>query len=452
MASAGGGRAYDHRATVVLPTLNEQEGLARTFDDLPLDLLAHAGFRTRVLVVDGGSTDGTVDVARQRGASVLFQVGHGKGSAVRQALAEAAEHGAEYVTVIDADYTYVADSLLPAFSLLAAGTDLVVGTRRPVYDPLETPRAAVHRVGDALLSLAAARLSRVPFLDICSGLWGVRTDAVRQVKLEAEGFEIEAELFLKMARHGFRVSQVPVTYRPRVGVAKLHSVRDGSRILLTILRASRGLPRVDTSVDLHYVPGPVPIAETRPSQDWIRMVQALCFSVNPPRLSIVADPDRADEARELARRLWAGEIRVNLTLDSAAPRLGPTPGPATADPTPVVRLPALRSHSPAEALAIVRLPQNHAVFYVRPAPGSVAGRSPIDRSGGHRLPRPGDAPPSFVGSLAAAVNGSAEARSNALLYATAGSLGIPLLSSSTEPRPLPARRAHAVRRPATIKS
>ena len=427
-----------HDATIVLPTLNEEVGLARTLEELPLDHLYLAGFRTQVVVVDGGSTDGTVEVARRYGVPVLRQTGRGKGNAVRQALTTAIDRGSEFVTVIDADHSYGAETLLPVFSLLAAGTDLVIGARRPLHDPAETFRSVVHRVGDALLSITAARLSRVPFVDVCSGLWGVRIDAVRHVPLESEEFEIESELFLKMARHGFRVSQVPVTYRPRIGRAKLRAVRDGARILLTILRYSRAPVAAGTSVNLRYLPDETPTPDLRPSQDWLRVVQSLCFSVSPPRLSIVADSERAEEARELARRLWAGKIRVTLTVSGETRPRGPSRDVGVPDGGPTVRLPALVDATSLAATAIVDLPESDRVLYI-PRPSDAVPRSPdLSRSGAYRILRPLGTPTPMVTNLAAAVYGSAAARSDALLRATTGNLGL-----RSSPYPTPEERLSA---------
>ena len=426
MGESGRGKVAPHQATIILPTLNEEEGLARTLEELPLDKLLLAGFLTRVLVVDGGSTDRTVEVARAHRATVLRQTGRGKGDAVRQAVKEALAQGADFVTVLDADYSYVADTLLPLFSLLGAGTDLVIGVRRPLQNPENDVRAAFHRVGDALLSMTAARLSRVPFLDICSGLWGVRADAMSRLDLESTGFEIEAELFLKMAREGYRVSQVPVTYRPRIGVAKLNALRDGSRILLTILRFSRTANRKGAAVSLEYVPDAEPQVSP-PSEDWIRRVQALCLSVNPPRLSIVADQARAAEAHELASRLWAANIRVSVDVDpphSSSSRVSKRGG---SDSTPTVQLPAppkVPNTPESPAVAILWVPQSHALLYVPPITESSGDDPAANRSGGYRFRRTPDSPTSLVTNLATALHGTPQARSKALLYATAGSLGV----------------------------
>jgi glycosyltransferase involved in cell wall biosynthesis len=86
---------------VILPTLNEREGLAKTLDELfsvgvPPD---------KILVVDGGSTDGTCDVARERGVRCIMQEGRGKAAAVKTAFRYA---DADVLIVMDADFTYPA--------------------------------------------------------------------------------------------------------------------------------------------------------------------------------------------------------------------------------------------------------------------------------------------------------------------------------------------------------
>ncbi len=444
MEESGRGNVTPHHATIILPTLNEEKGLASTLEELPLNNLLLAGFLTRVLVVDGGSTDRTVEVARAHRATVLRQTGRGKGDAVRQGVEAALADGADYVTVLDADYSYAADTLLPTFSLLAAGTDLVIGVRRPLQEPDDNVRSAVHRVGDALLSMAAARLSRVPFLDICSGLWGVRADAISRVRLESTGFEIEAELFLKMARQGFRVSQVPVTYRPRVGVAKLNAFQDGSRILLSILRFSRSGSKNPPPVSLEYVGDAEPQVPT-PAEDWIRRVQALALAVNPPRLSIVADQARAADADELASRLWAANIRVSVDVAAQTPTSAPSRKKGSPDSTPTIRLPAIPDTPTNPAMAVVWVPQSHALLYVPPITESSEEDPAANRSGGYRFRRSADSPTSLVTNLATALHGTAQARSKALLYATAGPLGVrtspgaadePAPSRSPTPRPV----------------
>ncbi len=230
-------------AVVVLPTLNEVEGLARTLSDLAMYRFDEPGHPIRILIVDGGSTDGTLDVARESGVPVLTQASRGKGGAMLEAVTRVHHLGVPYVVALDADATYPPDRILPALDLLGGGADLVIGVRHPVWGPPHDLKDLIHRVGNVGLSFAASFLTRRSILDLCSGFWGVSTERFMQLGLTDSSFAIEAELVLKSIRGGHTVHQIPVDYRERVGTAKLRTFRDGSKILRTILRHGRTVGR-----------------------------------------------------------------------------------------------------------------------------------------------------------------------------------------------------------------
>jgi dolichol-phosphate hexosyltransferase len=223
-------------AVVILPTLNEEEGLARTLRDLPFDRFGEPGHRIQTLVIDGGSTDRTLEVAREWNIPVLHQTSRGKGGAMLEAVAWVHRLGIPFVVVLDADATYPADRILPALALLQRGTDLVIGVRRPVWGPPSDLKDLVHRVGNLAMSFSASLFTHRPILDLCSGFWGVSTERFMDLRLKDTSFAIEAELVLKSIRRGYTVHQIPVDYHERVGQAKLRALRDGSRILRTIFQ------------------------------------------------------------------------------------------------------------------------------------------------------------------------------------------------------------------------
>lgn len=201
--------------TIVLPAKNEAGGIARTLRSLPHATLQAAGFATEVIVLDGQSRDATERIARECGALVVRDRGHGKGSALREARAS---FRGDYVVMLDADGTYAPDAIPRLIALLATGeADVVMGDRRILPGSM----TRVHRLGNALLSAGASVLygKRVP--DLCTGLWGFRTEALRLLPLRSEGFELEAELFALSARLGLRIRHTPVDYLPREGTSKL---------------------------------------------------------------------------------------------------------------------------------------------------------------------------------------------------------------------------------------
>src|SRR5208282_543121 len=166
----------------------------------------------------------------------------GKGGAMLEAIRWVHQQGIPFAVVLDADATYPPDRILPTLDLLRRGTDLVIGVRRPVWGPPSDLKDLVHRVGNLVMSYTSSALARRPILDLCSGFWGVSTERFMELGLGDTTFAIEAELVLKSIRRGFSVQQIPVQYRERLGIAKLHAVRDGGQILLTILQYARGGP------------------------------------------------------------------------------------------------------------------------------------------------------------------------------------------------------------------
>ena len=226
-------------AVILLPTLNEERGLFLTLKDIALPTIRSRGWSAKPLVLDGGSTDRTRDVALASGVPVLVQRSRGKGAAVREGLDFLRRVGVRFAVVLDADTTYPGSAVLPALELLASGSDLVVGIREPEVGKPKSFRDLIHRIGNVLLNFAAGQYSRSTYLDLTSGFWAVNVQRVPELGLETDDFGIEAELFLKAHRNGWRASQIPIVYRERVGVAKLHALPDGIRILLSILRFGR---------------------------------------------------------------------------------------------------------------------------------------------------------------------------------------------------------------------
>ncbi|MCI4318964.1 MAG: glycosyltransferase family 2 protein [Thermoplasmata archaeon] len=295
---------------VLLPTLNEEQGLAYTLSELRgVDFRAPESAPS-ILVIDGGSTDGTLAVARDRRVPVLQQRSRGKGAAVREGLAFARAQGFAHVALLDADGTYPVDSLPGVFDLLESGVDLVVGVRRPDRPPVGRPRELLHRLGNSLLNFAAGEFTQRPVLDICSGFWAIGLERLEELALESNGFEIESELFIKAFRRQWRVVQLPVTYRPRIGEAKLHTVRDGSRILLSILRYARSSS-----------PGSGVLSRYgRPSSP----LAAMLIGLQPERVVLLAAPERFEEAGRTAERLRAAIPKADIAT-AAVPAAGPHP-------------------------------------------------------------------------------------------------------------------------------
>ena len=215
---------------VIIPALNEEEGIGLTIAELK-DTLACS----RVLVVDGRSTDRTVEVAKSMGAEVISQDGLGKGDAMAKAFA-AADLKVDYVVLTDADYTYPAGYIPAMMQILEANpaVGMVCGNRFSGYQERKA-RFDAYYVGNRFIASVHNLLNGVQLIDPLSGLRVVRSQILKNWKVKSKGFDIEVELNHHVERLGFRIAEVPIQYRSRLGEKKL-GVRDGWVILKRIMQ------------------------------------------------------------------------------------------------------------------------------------------------------------------------------------------------------------------------
>ncbi len=305
---------------ILLPTLNEEHGLPPTLDDLPLPALRSRGWSVKPLIIDGGSTDRTAEVATERGIPVVRQQTRGKGAAIREGLYLLRQLGVRFAVVLDADATYPGSAVLPAIELLDSGSDLVIGVRQPVTGRPHSVRDLVHRVGNVLLNFAAGQYSRSTYLDLTSGFWAVNVQKARELQLSTDDFGIEAELFLKAHRNGWNASQIPVVYRTRVGSPKLHAVPDGMRILLSIVRYGRRSLQV----------APPALSQT-PSI--LRDLLLTAFINGHHDVVLFCPPGLQTEARSIAARLHRTGLYPRIVVGDDPARATPSAGRA---PSPMM--------------------------------------------------------------------------------------------------------------------
>ena len=216
-------------AQLIIAALNEAPGIELTIAEMKhtLDDIA-------VLVVDGKSSDRTVEIAKSLGAKVVCQDGFGKGDA----LAKAFEHtdlNVDYIVFTDGDYTYPAEYVPAMIRVLEENplVGMVCGNRLSV----SVDKAAlnsVFRMGNNLLALLYNMLSRMPLQDPLTGLRVIRAEILKRWLPKSKGFDIEVELNHLVERRGFTIQEIPIFYRARLGEKKL-KVSHGLAILKRIL-------------------------------------------------------------------------------------------------------------------------------------------------------------------------------------------------------------------------
>jgi len=218
-----------YSAQVVIAALNEAPGIGRTIAEIK-DTLGEIP----VLVVDGKSTDRTVEIAKNLGAKVVCQDGVGKGNALAKAL-EHANSNVDYIILTDADYTYPA-GYVPAMIRVLEENPLVgmVCGNRFNGNVDEEALHGVFNVGNRLLAFAHNMLNGEPLHDPLTGLRAIRAAVLRGWLVKSKGFDIEVELNHLVERRGFAIREIPICYRARLGEKKL-KVSHGVTILKRIL-------------------------------------------------------------------------------------------------------------------------------------------------------------------------------------------------------------------------
>jgi len=214
---------------VIIAALNEEQGIGLTIKELMSVLNS-----SRVLVVDGRSSDRTVEIAKNCGASIVCQDGKGKGDAIAKAL-QYTEIVGGYVVLTDADFTYPANYIPEMIKILNENPDIgmVCGNRFGEHLEKKT-MLNIYYIGNRLLALAHNILNGVSLHDPLTGLRVVRAELLKEWQVRSKGFDIEVELNHHVERQGYTISEVPIKYRRRLGEKKL-KLKHGAVILKRII-------------------------------------------------------------------------------------------------------------------------------------------------------------------------------------------------------------------------
>ena len=217
---------------VIVPTLNEEEGIAPTISELKL-----AVKKAYILVVDGQSVDGTVGAARDFGAEILFQKGTGKGNAIYEGIKHL-DDNIDYVGFIDADYTYPASNLKEMVKILDAekNVGMVLGNRFSKIQGFESKKNHFY-AGNRILAIAHTIINGVSLNDPLTGLRVIRYELLKKWIPKSGGFDIEIEVNCLVKKLGYDIIEIPIRYRHRLGKKKL-GFKNGFEILNRIISES----------------------------------------------------------------------------------------------------------------------------------------------------------------------------------------------------------------------
>ncbi|WP_406674246.1 glycosyltransferase family 2 protein [Nonomuraea sp. N2-4H] len=226
--------AISPTVSVVVPAMNEAENLPHVFATIPQ-------WVDEIVLVDGNSVDDTVAVAKRLrpNVKVVTQKGKGKGDALAAGFAACTS---DIIVMIDADGSTDGREIINFVGALVTGADFVKGSRYAAgggSDDLTLNR----RLGNKILTGIVNIMYRTQYTDLCYGynaFWARHLDVL---DLDCDGFEVETLMNVRAAKAGLKVQEVPSHERNRIhGESNLHVIRDGFRVLKTILKEWRRQP------------------------------------------------------------------------------------------------------------------------------------------------------------------------------------------------------------------
>jgi glycosyltransferase involved in cell wall biosynthesis len=224
--------------SVVIPAYNEGRIIEYTISDTR-EALRRIGLPFEIIVVDDGSVDLTGEMARESGAKVVkFEENVGKGKAL---LAGFKVARGKIIVIMEADGTYNSEQIKRLIEPIRNGdADLVTGTRfAKESDVRPYSMTMLGRLANSLLSFCVRLLVGGHISDISSGFKAIRLKTLLQLELKSQGSEVDAEITVKALTKGFRIAEVPVTYRTRPHKRDILSdLREGLANYYLILRSS----------------------------------------------------------------------------------------------------------------------------------------------------------------------------------------------------------------------
>jgi glycosyltransferase involved in cell wall biosynthesis len=227
--------------TVVIPTLNEAANLPHVLPHIP-------DFVDAVVLVDGHSVDATIAIARalRPDIRVVLQDRRGKGNALACGFAAAS---GDIIVMLDADGSTDPNEIPQFVEALLDGSDFAKGSRY-ARGGSSADITRLRSAGNKTLALAVNVLFRTRYTDLCYGYNAFWRHCLPYMNVTCDGFEVETLIHVRIARAGLNVSEVGSVEHARLhGESKLHAVRDGFRVLCTIVRERVSQRRHDRHVE-----------------------------------------------------------------------------------------------------------------------------------------------------------------------------------------------------------
>lgn len=224
--------------SVIITAYNEENTIGKVIKDIK----KIKSFKIEIIVVDDGSKDKTKKVATQSGIDkiISYSPNRGKGAAFREGIKKAT---GEYIIQIDADYQFLPQEIPKIIGPLRDGFDISLGTRYEKDSIIDEDSVNYfRRVGSYFLSLVTSLCAGKKITDVMAGFKGFKRSVLKEIKPTKNHFGYEAEIVIKAAKKGYKIKNIPISYKRRqTGKSNVNSVKDGLLVLQTIIQTGLGL-------------------------------------------------------------------------------------------------------------------------------------------------------------------------------------------------------------------
>ncbi|MHB8277207.1 MAG: glycosyltransferase family 2 protein [Candidatus Humimicrobiaceae bacterium] len=225
------------KITILIPCYNEEEGIGKVIDGVPNEKLAHLGYQTEIIVINNNSNDRTSKIVREKGTRVVLERKQGKGNAIKAGFRSISKD-TDYVVMLDGDNTYKSKEIPRLIEPLENNfCDIVIGSR--LEGKLNGASLSLsHRLANWCFTFLVRRFYLVNITDTCTGYFAWKKKVIDELipHLKSDGFAIETEMITKMAKLGYKIFSVPITYDIREGNSKLSPHLDGIKIIWMLIK------------------------------------------------------------------------------------------------------------------------------------------------------------------------------------------------------------------------
>ena len=214
--------------SVIIPTLNEAGNIREALSTIDREL----AFPKEIIVVDGNSTDGTLEIVKDSNCKLIIEPRRGYGVALRQGMKAAK---GDVVVMVDGDGTYEVKHINRLLdTMVKKDAEMCLATR--MYDPNKA-MGLMNFIGNKIITFCFDFLFSQFLSDTQSGFRAISHSAIEKVDLDQDDMAFATEMLVEFAKKRFKMVEVPSTYKSRkYGKTKMRKIKSGIEIFATMVR------------------------------------------------------------------------------------------------------------------------------------------------------------------------------------------------------------------------